>query len=33
VHGKVLRTTTDVNEGDALRIRLADGELPARAGD
>src|SRR5690242_16638682 len=32
-HGKVLRSTTEVNDGDALRIRLADGELPARAGD
>ncbi|MFK2904794.1 exodeoxyribonuclease VII large subunit [Dyella ginsengisoli] len=31
--GKVLRSATDVNDGDTLRIRLADGELPARAGD
>ncbi len=31
--GMVLRSTNDVNDGDALRIRLADGELPARAGD
>ncbi len=32
-HGKVLRSITEVNDGDALRIRLADGELRARAGD
>lgn len=30
--GKVLRSVDDVHAGDALRIRLADGELPARVG-
>ncbi|HET6431038.1 exodeoxyribonuclease VII large subunit [Dyella sp.] len=32
-HGKVLRSPEQINPGDALLIRLADGELPARAGD
>ncbi|MGA0585651.1 exodeoxyribonuclease VII large subunit [Dyella sp. KRB-257] len=31
--GKVLRSVANVSDGDTLRIRLADGELPARAGD
>lgn len=31
--GKVLRLASQVDPGDALRIRLADGELTAKAGD
>ncbi|OZB62468.1 MAG: exodeoxyribonuclease VII large subunit, partial [Lysobacterales bacterium 13-68-4] len=31
--GKVLRSPAHVEPGDALRIRLAEGELTARAGD
>ncbi|AND68322.1 exodeoxyribonuclease VII [Dyella thiooxydans] len=31
--GKVLRSPAQVEPGDALRIRLAEGELAARAGD